>query len=415
MRSVSPGKVEGRVNAPHSKSVFQRAVAAASLAEGRSTILASRLCADDVASLALAQALGAKIGRTDNAVEITGPASPRGGIVNCGESGLCIRMFSAIASLFEGEFTIVAEGSLKRRPVDMVAEPLRVLGAECSTADGFPPLTIKGPIHGGTVEVDARVSSQFVTGLLIALPRCRQDSEILAPGLTSKPYVELTITTLEKFGIRIDADPGLERFIIPGGQRHRPARIEAGGDWSSAAFLFAAGATAGEVTVTGLDPESHEPDKQILEALDLAGAEVSIRDDAVSVRGDKLWAFEFDATDCPDLFPPLAALALSCEGTTRIKGAQRLRQKESDRGAALVEEFSSLGAKIEVVGDLMRITGGEIGGGSVESHGDHRIAMALAVAALSARGAVGISGDEAVDKSYPGFFEDLKAIGARVK
>jgi 3-phosphoshikimate 1-carboxyvinyltransferase len=415
MRSVSPGRVEGRIRAPHSKSVFQRAVAAAVLAEGKSTIVASRLCADDVASLTLAQALGAKIGRSDDAVEITGPASPKGGTVNCGESGLCIRMFAAIASLFEGEFTILAEGSLRGRPVDMVADPLRSLGAECTTADGLPPLTIKGPIHGGTVEVDAGVSSQFVTGLLIALPCCKADSEILAPGLRSKPYVELTVWTLEKFGIRIDVDPGLERFIVPGGQSYRAARIEIGGDWSGAAFMFAAGATAGEVAVTGLNPESPQPDRQILEALDRAGAKVGIEKDAVRVREDKLWAFEFDATDCPDLFPPLAALALRCEGTTRIRGAHRLRQKESDRGAALVEEFAKLGAKIEVDGDVMSITGGAIGGGSVDSHGDHRIAMALAVAALNAKDAVDIEGEEAIEKSYPGFFDDLKSIGARIR
>jgi 3-phosphoshikimate 1-carboxyvinyltransferase len=415
MKSVSPGRVEGRIGAPHSKSVFQRAVAAAALAEGKSTIVASRRCADDVASLAFAQALGAKVGRSDEAVEITGPAAPEGGVVNCRESGLCLRMFAAIASLFDKKFTLLAEGSLRRRPVDMVADPLRSLGAECTTADGLPPLTLKGPIHGGTVEVDARVSSQFVTGLLIALPRCEADSEILAPGLRSKPYVELTAWTLEKFGIRIDVDPGLTRFIVPGGQIHRAARIEVGGDWSGAAFMFVAGATAGAVTVTGLNPESPQPDRQILTALDLAGAKVSIGKDAVSVSEGELWAFEFDATDCPDLFPPLVALALRCEGTTEIRGAGRLRQKESDRGAALVKEFAKLGTKIEVDGDVMRITGGAIGGGGVDSHGDHRIAMALAVAALNATDAVDISGDEAVDKSYPGFFDDLMSIGARIK
>lgn len=415
MRSVSPGRIEGQIRAPHSKSVFQRAVAAAALAEGKSTIVASRLCADDAASLTLAQALGAKVVRTDKAVEITGPASPEGGVVNCGESGLCIRMFAAIAALFDREFIIVAEGSLKGRPVDMVAEPLRSLGAECTTADGLPPLTIKGPIHGGTVEVDARISSQFVTGLLIALPNCEADSELLAPGLRSKAYVELTVSILQKFGIRVDVDPGLARFIVPGGQRYHATRIEVGGDWSGAAFMFAAGATAGEVTVTDLNPESPQPDRQMLDALDRADADVRIGNNAVTVSGGKLWAFKFDATDCPDLFPPLVALALRCDGTTEIKGAGRLKQKESDRGAALVKEFSMLGAKIEVNGDVMLITGGAIGGGSVDSHGDHRIAMALAVAALNARGPVDISGDEAVEKSYPGFFDDLMSIGARIR
>lgn len=415
MRSISPGKIEGTIAAPHSKSVFQRAIAAALLARGRSVLNASHLCDDDESALRAAQAMGAQVTRREGAIEIAGPAVPNGGEINCGESGLCLRTFAAIASLFDKEFRLMAEGSLKSRPVDMVADPLRALGADCTTSDGLPPLTVRGPVHGGRVAVDGTVSSQFVTGLMIALPRCINDSEISAPGLRSKPYVELTSQVLTKFGVSVDADPGWERFRIKGGQRYRACEMEVEGDWSGAAFMLVAGATAGEVAVTGLDPRSLQPDRRIVEALRSAGADLIADGDALVARMGTLAAFEFDATDCPDLFPPLVALALRCQGTTTIQGVLRLRHKESDRGAALAREFEKLGGRVEISGDTMRISGGDISGGPVDSHGDHRIAMALAIAALNASKAVEIEGDESVNKSYPNFFEDLERTGARTR
>ncbi len=415
MRSVSPGRVDGEIRAPHSKSVFQRAVLAAILAEGTSQIRAGVPCDDDEAMLGAARAMGVRVAMLDDRIEITGPASPAGGEINCRESGLCLRTVAAVASLFDAEFLLTAEGSLRKRTVEMVTGPLSSLGARCTAAGGLPPMRIRGPIRGGVVEVDGSISSQFVTGLMIALPRCRDDSEIFAPGLRSRPYVELTTALLRRFGVHVEVDPGWERFAIDGAQRYRPAVIEVEGDWSGAAFMLVAGATAGRVTVCGLDPESVQPDRRILAAMDDAGAKVRIEGDRVTATKGELWGFEFDAADCPDLFPPLVALALGSRGTTTIRGAARLKHKESDRGLALKEEFGKLGGQIDIDGDVMRIEGGAIGGGRVKSHSDHRIAMSLAIAALSAKDAVEIEGDESVSKSYPRFFDDLEGTGAMTR
>ncbi len=415
MRSISPGKVDGAIRAPHSKSVFQRAVACALLARGRSTIRGGRPSGDDLSALAVAEAMGAEVARLGESVEVSGLAFPRSGVLNCGESGLCLRTFAAVAALFDCAFELEAEGSLRKRPVDMVAAPLIALGADCSTNSGLPPLRIKGPIHGGRVEVDGTVSSQFVTGLMIALPRCIANSEISAPNLKSKPYVELTARVLERFGVEVEADADWERFAIKGGQRYRAAEIAVEGDWSGAAFHLVAGAIAGRVTVSGLDPDSLQPDRAILDALESAGARIEVSNGSVTASESTLRAFSFDATDSPDLFPPLAALALSCDGTSEIEGATRLAHKESDRAKALAEEFGKLGANIEVEGDVMRIEGRGLRGGRANSRGDHRIAMALAVAALDAKGDIEIEGDEAVAKSYPDFFADFERIGAKTR
>jgi len=414
MRSVSPGRVEGRVKVPHSKSVFQRAVAASTLALGTSIIYVDHLCDDDLAALNVAQILGAHVSRLDDRVEITGPARPVGGEINCGESGLSFRMFSAVASLFDKEFKMIAEGSLNARPMDMVIEPLKSLGVDCRAEDSLPPLTIRGPMRAGKVVVDGSKSSQFVTGLMIALPRCVKHSEILAPGLASKPYVELTIRILEYFGVYVNADENLAHFDVPGSQNYRPTIMVIEGDWSAAAFLLVAGGIAGDVTITGLDLNSLQPDRRALDALRDTLAHVRTGPGEIAIRSERPDSFHVDATDSPDLFPPLVALALNCRGVSTIAGVSRLRHKESDRAAALMEEFGKLGGDIKIHGNVMKITGSKLEGGRVKSHGDHRIAMSLAVAALTAAGPVEIEGDECVNKSYPTFFDDLESMGARV-
>jgi len=415
MRYVEPSPVSGLVRAPHSKSVFQRAVAAACLAPGTSRLLARDLCRDDLAALGLASGLGAQVTQAPGAVEIRGGGRPSGERISCGESGLSLRLFSALASLFEKEIVLAGSGSLTRRPVGMVVAPLRELGAACTTAGGFPPVTVRGPIHGGRVTVDASTSSQFLTGLLLALPCCRSDSEVSAPGLKSRPYVELTLNLLRQFGIEVDAAPDLEFFRISGGQEYRPVELEVEGDWSGGAFLLVAGALGGPLEVAGLDPASVQADRAVLDALTAAGAELEITPAAIRVAPGSPRAFAFDATDCPDLFPPLTVLALALPGRSRIRGVSRLRHKESDRAAALVEEFSRIGSRIEVEDDMMYVTGGRVSGGQADARGDHRIAMALALAALRAEHPVGISGAESVSKSYPGFFADLEKMGAKVR
>ncbi|MFA5106555.1 MAG: 3-phosphoshikimate 1-carboxyvinyltransferase [Candidatus Micrarchaeia archaeon] len=411
MKKIQPGAIGGTVAAPASKSMMQRAVAAAALAGGKSIISNPSDCDDAKASIGCAQALGARVSKKGGSVEITGGRPEKGGVLDCHESGLSLRMFTPIAALYGHEFTITGTGSILKRPVGMVQKPLARLGAKCSTNNGLPPIRVRGPLKGGKTSVDGSTSSQFVTGLLMALPKCENDSEINVAGLKSRPYVQMTMQLLGRFGIGIGADEELARFSIEGGQEYSPAKYNVEGDWSGAAFLLVAGAIAGNANVTGLDMESLQADRAVLEALELAGAKTVFGNNGLLAQNQgELEAFEFDATECPDLFPPLAALAANCKGTTRIKGASRLAGKESDRGLALVQEFGRLGCKIRVSGDAMEITGSKLAGGIVEAHNDHRIAMACAVAALNASAPVSITGEECVAKSYPGFFEDLESL-----
>jgi len=261
--------------------------------------------------------------------------------------------------------------------------------------------------------VDGSVSSQLLTGLLMALPRARGDSRLKVKDLKSTPYIDMTLELLERFGVFVQ-HAGYETFSIKGNQTYSCEEYSVEGDWSGAAFLLIAGAVGGSVTVTGLDIASPQADRKILDALRAAGAGVKLSGNTVEVVNKELRGFEFDATHCPDLFPPLVVLACNCTGTTVLTGVERLVHKESNRAAALEKEFSSLGAVIRIDGNRMEIDGVTLDGGVIDSHNDHRIAMAGAVAALNARGDVTVRGYECVAKSYPDFFEDLSFIGGDV-
>lgn len=417
MKLVKSSIIKGTVSAPASKSMMQRALAAALLTEGTTRILNPTFCNDSVAALRVIEKLGAGVTRGKDEVIVRGgmkPVAP-GTVLNCGESGLGIRMFAPIASLWREELTLTGEGSLMSRPVSMLAGPLRELGVEVTTAHGCPPIKIKGPLLGGEADVDGSVSSQLLTGLLMALPVASGDSRLIVKNLKSTPYIDMTLSLLEAFGIQI-RHFNYETFLIEGSQAYVCEKGEywVEGDWSGVSFLLTAGAVAGCVTVTGVDTFSVQADRRILDALVAAGALVSMTGNTVTVRKNPLKGFEFDATHCPDLFPPLVALACHCEGTTVLTGVERLVHKESNRAMALEKEFSGLGAEIRINGNRMEIKGVKLPGGDIDSHNDHRIAMAAAVAALGAQGGVTIRGDECVAKSYPDFFEDLKKIGGNV-
>lgn len=412
MRLVLPGRIEGSLQAPSSKSMTQRALAAAALADGTTEIANASDCEDALAAMECARALGAEIKESGGKLLARGGGAQRSNVLDCNESGLCMRMFAPIAALFGEEFTLTGKGSLLFRPMGMMEEPLAALGARCRTANGKPPVVVQGPMKGGNVAVDGSESSQFVTGLLMALPLCSKDSVLEVGSLKSRPYVSMTLSLLEEFGIKIVCDDALSRFRIAGGQEYGATEYLVEGDWSAAAFLLVAGATAGRVRLRGLRQGSLQADRAIVEALRLSGAVVKTDGDCVSVEKSGLECFDFDASDCPDLFPPLVALACSCRGISRISGAGRLAGKESDRAAALVSEFGKLGGRVRVNGDVMDVEGCGLKGGGIDSHNDHRIAMACAIAALNAKGAVSIGNEACVSKSYPRFFEDLKTLEA---
>lgn len=416
--TVRPSSLKGKIEAPPSKSLTQRAIAAGMLARGTTVIHAPSFCNDSLAAIRMAGALGATVSTEGRSITVVpGPLSASPVILHCGESGLALRMFSPVAALLSDEVTMTGEGSLLRRPVKMISEALSQLGVTVMTNDGYLPLTLSGRLRGGRLAIDGSTGSQLLTGLLMALPLVREESHIEVTDLRSRPYISLTLKLLEHFGIRIKST-GFSRFVIPGNQSYRPREYRVEGDWSGAAFLLVAGALAAakgeEVTVSNLKISSMQADKAIMQALEDAGARMTVSAAGISTARSELRAFAIDATDCPDLFPPLAALASCCSGTSRIRGVRRLTHKESDRGGAISEVLAAMNIRSGIEGDEMLITGGEISGSQVSSHNDHRIAMMAAVMALRATGEVTIEAAEAVDKSFPDFFKTLSFAGATV-
>ena len=369
-------------------------------------------CNDTLSALNCIQTLGAKVERTeDNTIIVDGGLNPQSDSLCVGESGLSARLFTPIASLYNKPITIRGEGTLLYRPMDMMIHPLRRLGVDVRDGGGRLPFEVCGPIAGGEIDVDGSISSQFVTGLLIALPLAAEDTVINVAGAVSKPYLDMTIDTAAHFGVAIEHND-YEQFYIAGGQSYTPTDYAIEGDWSAAAMLLVAGAVAGEVTVKNLSMLSKQADVAICDALVRAGAELTTEGNTVTTSHRELRGFEFDATNCPDLFPALATLAAAAEGESSIIGTRRLEHKESNRAEAIANEFRKIGIDVDLSEpNVMKITGGKIeGGAEVESYGDHRMAMTLAVAALLSDSQLTIKGAECVAKSYPDFFETLEML-----
>ena len=406
---IYPSVVSGTIVPPASKSVMQRAIAISMLADGTSHLYGYSSSNDSDAALKIAENLGAKVVVEGEKVTITGGMNPKTTNLSCGEAGLGIRMFTPIASLWNEPITLQGEGSLKTRPVDVLEHPLRQLGVTISTNNGFVPVTVCGPMLGGFAEVDGSLSSQILTGLLIASPYARKDVNLLVKDLKSKPYIDITVDMMRKFGVVVGTK-GYEAYCIPAGQAYKAQDFVVEGDWSGAAFLLVAGAINGDVTVKNISMDSHQADKAIVEVLQRAGANVELYEDGVRTFCSSLRSFDFNATECPDLFPPLVSLAAHCKGDSTIQGVSRLAHKESNRALVLQTEFAKLGVVIDLDGDVMTVHGGTVRGGKMHANNDHRIAMAGAVAALKAESAIEIEDPECVAKSYPGFWKDLELV-----
>jgi 3-phosphoshikimate 1-carboxyvinyltransferase len=399
---------------------MQRACAAALITPGTTVIDNFGNSNDEKAAINIITKLGATINMVSNKMAVTSndyifrsPFPEKNVIVNVGESGLSMRMFAPIAGLFNYDIIFTGEGSILKRPMNFFDEILPLLDVEVNSNNGKLPVTLRGPLHPKNITVDGSLSSQFLTGLLFAYAKsCTAPVSITVKDLSSRPYIDLTISVLKSFGFRIE-NQNYEIFSIFPREPLQAHSIKytVEGDWSNAAFLLVAGAIAGEITLKGADLNSCQGDKNIMEALYDCGAEVKIHNNEITVKKNELKAFEFDATHCPDLFPPLVSLAAYCQGKTVIKGVNRLLFKESNRAISLRDEFKKMNVDVELNGDLMMIKGSkEIKGAKVSSHNDHRIAMATAVAALAAKGNTIVENAEAVNKSYPDFYKDLKAI-----
>lgn len=416
---VYPGFKGGSVEAPASKSAMQRACALALLHKGKTVIHNPGCSNDDKAAVSIIQSLGASVIKKDDRLEVISKGiQPAAGEINCGESGLSIRMFTPIASLADTAIRILGSGSLLKRPMHFFDEVLPLVSVSVSTNIGFLPMTVNGPLKPKNISIDGSLSSQFLTGMMMAFADAAKEKTIITvKDLKSKPYIDLTLQMMQHFGYHI-VNNNYETFeVYPLAERVSGVveyRVE--GDWSGAAFLLVAAAIAGDSTVTGLDVFSAQADRAVLQALMDAGAVMSITTENIVVRKSPLQAFHFNATDCPDLFPPLVALAACCNGRSVIEGVERLLHKESNRAVTLQQEFAKLGVEIQLQDDLMIISGAEqIKGADAFSHHDHRIAMALAVAALRADAAVTIDAAEAVNKSYPDFFVHLEKLGAKIE
>ncbi|MDX9854807.1 MAG: 3-phosphoshikimate 1-carboxyvinyltransferase [Tenuifilaceae bacterium] len=414
MRSiVKPSSVNGTVVAPASKSVAQRAIAIASVSKGKSVITNIGDCDDVLAAINVCRQLGATIHREGRTLTVEGGIRPPAEPLLCGESGLGIRMFTGIASSLKEPVVLTGSGSLTKRPMSVIEQAYTQLGVSAQTTNGLLPISVNGPIVGGEANIDGSLGSQVLSGMLIASVFAQNETTIHVDNLQSKHYIDITIDVMKQFGVDV-VNHSYERFTIPNGQTYKPATVNVEGDWSGAAFMLAAGAIAGKVAVENVSPRSKQPDMAIINALMWIGANVSIRENSVEVSHNELQAFHFDATHCPDLFPPLVALAAHCEGESRILGVSRLKAKESDRAKTLQDEFAKLGIDIKIHGELMLVTGGKVKAATVNSHSDHRIAMACAIAALKAEGEVIIEGAECVAKSYPEFFANLASLSAGV-
>jgi 3-phosphoshikimate 1-carboxyvinyltransferase len=430
---ILPLRLNGTVKAIPSKSQAHRALIWAALADKPTCIECECESADIAATADCLSALGAGIQR-ENGAYIVRPLerAESGGLamLPCGESGSTFRFMLPIVGALGRKVSFILKGRLPERPLSPLYEELVRHGCDLSP-QGSVPFYAAGLLAPGTYSLDAGVSSQFISGLLFALPLLAGDSEVRLTGQAeSFPYIEMTLAMLETFGVKAEFDGSC--FSIPGGQAYRsPGVVRVEGDWSNAAFWLGAGAIGagaigagaigagavgeGSVTCTGLNLQSRQGDRAIMDILTRFGARLEANDSAVSVSGGKLYGIEIDARDIPDLVPVLAVIAAAAEGDTLIRNAGRLRGKESDRLAAISSVLRGLGADLNETGDGLIIHGGTaLTGGQVSSWGDHRIAMASAIAAALCAEPVVIRGAEAVNKSYPGFFDDLRLLGGEV-
>jgi 3-phosphoshikimate 1-carboxyvinyltransferase len=415
---VCESEVNGRVVAPPSKSLTHRALVCSALAQGRSRIHSPLVSDDTAATRRVLEALGVGVSAGDDLWEVRGGELEKpGSALFCGESGTTLRFTTALCPLVDGKSEITGGESLTKRPIEPLLDGLRQLDVDCASTTGYPPVTVrgKGRIPGGEAAIRGDVSSQFVSALLIATPLADRTTTLsLTTPLESKPYVAMTMDAQRGFGVEIEASDDLRSYRVER-QTYRPAEMTVEGDWSSAAYLLAAGAVCGEVTVENLNTGGQQADRAMMEILDAMGAGVNCRDGSISVSKEELQGVELDLSDSPDLFPIVSALSAVAKGSCVLRGLGRLRFKESDRLEAMVEGLARAGIKVTRDGDSLSIEGGKPRGRIVDPRKDHRIVMAFAVLGLVAEGETTILDAECVSKSYPGFWRDLASIGAEAR
>ncbi|WP_294663490.1 3-phosphoshikimate 1-carboxyvinyltransferase [uncultured Ruminococcus sp.] len=410
----SPFVPNGTVNVPPSKSDVHRAIICAAMANGVSRISPVALSNDIKATIGCIKALGADAVLENNVLTVDGTNMYKNktALLDCGESGSTLRFFIPIAAVGNINATFVGKGKLPQRPIGIFTEALPKAGTTCKTEGGLP-LEIKGQLKSGIFEIPGNVSSQFITGLLLALPILEGDSEIvLTSPLESVGYIAMTIRTMKQFGVNIQATE--KGWHIKGGQSYKTCDYTTDGDWSQAAFFMVLGAVSGKVTVKGVAKDSMQGDKKCAEILARFGAKVTQLDNEVTVEKGELKAITIDASQIPDLVPVLSVCAAFAEGTTKIINAERLRIKECDRLKATAELLNNLGGKVKELSDGLEITGvSSLKGGNVNGYNDHRIVMSAAVCAARSDEDITATFAMSINKSYPDFYIDYNSIGGK--
>ena len=411
----TPAILSGKIKAISSKSHAHRVLICSALADELTKINCNVLSKDITATLECLKMLGADIKTEENTILVTPQKFREKAEIDCGESGSTLRFLLPVVSALGVDATIIAHGRLPERPLSPLKEELEKKGVIFQTDKEFP-LHITGKLQSGEYELAGNISSQFISGLLFALPLLDGDSKIsLIPPAQSKPYIDMTIETLRGFGIEIREEENT--YIIKGNQKYiSPKEITIDGDWSNSAFFLCAGAISNDgVTVSGLNVNSAQGDKKILDILKRMGATVQINKNEITVKKNKLMGTMVNGGDIPDLVPIVSVMGAMCDkGVTHIVNASRLRLKESDRIATTEALLTKVGAAVSETDDGLVIWGeNELIGGRVEGANDHRIVMSAAILSCLCSLPVDIFGVEAVEKSYPHFFEDFNSLGGK--
>ena len=413
---IKPATLTGTVKAPPSKSMTHRMLITAALAKGTSIIENPLRSQDTDATIEALKKLGAKITDASEGLEIQGGTLQKPDMVlDCRESGTTIRLLTGVSSILNQPVTLDGAPQLRRRPNKPLLEALNQLGVKTSSNNGYPPLTVQGIIKGGEASIRGDISSQYISSILLAAPYAENPVTInVTTALESKPYVEMTIDAMTKAEVKPQTNPELTEIKVPvGAYQPKDAKVE--GDWSSAAYMLAAGATAGKVHVDNLNLNSKQADREIIGILDMMGAYIKQNGNRVTTEQSILHPVNVDLSDCPDLFPITACLCAVAEGTSTLSGLGRLRLKESDRLLAMTTGLRNMGIKVETSETTATITGDKPRGANIDTYNDHRIAMSFAILAQTAIGETNIQNPDCVDKSYPEFWRDLTTIGAKLQ
>ena len=416
-RSVH-GTLQGNVTPPPSKSQAHRLLICAALGTEPCSIVCSSVNDDIMATMRCLNAIGAEITYSSGVFDVRPVSVVKGGTLDCGESGSTLRFLMSVAAVLGADATFTGTGKLPQRPMGALTELLSLHGTavERSSADELP-VACSGTLRGGRFTIPGNISSQYLTGLLFALPLATEDSEIEVVGeQTSASYIDMTLEALSIAGIEVERSGNVYR--IKGNQKYRmPSRVVVEGDWSSAAFWVVAGVIGKKpITVCGMNNFSLQGDSAIVDHLRSMGAFIDVDADRVVAMPSHLFGAELDCVDTPDLVPILSVAAAVAQGTTLFTNVGRLRFKESDRLAAMKSVLASFGVSSGIGDDTFTVYGGEpVVVDAVDSFGDHRIAMSAAILAAVAGGITQIEGSSCVAKSYPAFFDDFVKLGGIVE